>query len=516
MSQDQSSNKRIAKNTVMLYIRMFINMLVGLYTSRVVLQTLGVVDYGIYGVVGGVVTMFSFFSGTLTTASYRFLTIELGKGDAVQLHKVFCTCVQIHFIFAVIILVLVESLGPWFIDNKMTIPPDRLAAAHWVFHCSLIACLINVASLPYSALVMVHEHMNVYAYFSILESLLKLLIVYLLLCFDFDKLILYSFLVLVVSIIMRMTYCTYGKRKFEESKYEFIFDKNVFRSICNFSLWLLLSSLAGMGLTQGLSVLLNIFFGPVVNAARTIGDQVMGMVGTFTGGFTTALNPQITKQYAARNFTRMHLLIVNGCKYSFFLLYVLALPVFVEIDTILHVWLGIVPDHAVEFSRLCIIISLINTLSVSTTTGIHATGNIRKYTTGQCIANLLVLPISYLLLKGGMDPEVVFYLQIVTNVFLLIYRLMMCVQLFEMPVVLYCKSVLLRVSPVVIVSFMLTYAFSHYVVPDLVETGFWSMMIVSLFSVVANFLSIYYLGLACEERSMFVGYIRRRFLKFWN
>ena len=296
-----SSNKRIAKNTLLLYFRMLLTIVVGLYTSRVVLNTLGVNDYGVYNVVGGIVAMLSFLNSALTAASQRFIAFELGRGDLSKLKKIFCTSVTIHATLAAIIFVIAETVGLWFVNTHLNIDADRMVAANWVYQFSIFTFMLTVLSVPYNSCIVAHEHMNTFAYISILEVTLKLLIVYLLLVINYDKLITYGILVFAVALVVRLTYGIYSKRHFEECTYHFSFDKQLFKEMFSFAGWSVVGNLGFSFKDQAANIILNLFFGTVVNAARGIALQVNGIISGFSTNFMMALNPQITKQYAAGN-----------------------------------------------------------------------------------------------------------------------------------------------------------------------------------------------------------------------
>ena len=327
MQEISSNNKRIAKNTLLLYFRMLVTMAVSLYTSRVVLNILGVEDFGIYNVVGGIVAMFGFINGSMTSATQRYLTFELGQNNRTQLTKVFSTSLSIHAIISFLIIVLAETVGLWFLWNKMQIPADRMNAAFWVFQCSVAASVIMIMSVPYNAAIIAHERMSAFAYISIIEVSLKLLIVCFLRYFHTDKLILYAALIVIVQLVIRLCYSWYCNRHFKETKYRWIWDKTLFCEMTGFAGWNLFGNLAAITFTQGLNLLLNMFFGPVVNAARGIAVQAQTAIGQFSSNFQTALNPQITKSYATGDMEYMHGLIFRSAKFSFFLLLLLSLPV---------------------------------------------------------------------------------------------------------------------------------------------------------------------------------------------
>lgn len=318
MTNTAENNKRIAKNTLLLYIRMMLTMAVSLYTSRVVLNTLGVEDFGIYNVVGGVVAMFGFLNGAMATTTQRYITFELGRNDFKQLKKIFNISVSIHAFISIIILILAETIGLWFLYNKMTIPVERIDAALWAYQGSIISTIILIMSVPYNALIIAHEKMSTFAYISVLEAVLKLLIVYMLLIGDFDKLKLYALLMCCIQLIIRFIYGNYCKRHFPETKFQLYKDLKLFNNMLAFAGWNLWGNCASITFTQGVNILLNIFFGPIVNAARGITTQVQGAVNQFSWNFQTALNPQITKSYASGDYIYMHKLIFRSSKFTFF------------------------------------------------------------------------------------------------------------------------------------------------------------------------------------------------------
>ena len=352
MSEKSENNKRIAKNTLALYARMLFTMAVSLYTSRVVLNTLGVEDYGLYNVVGGFVAMFSFFNAAMASATQRYMNFELGRGDNARLHKVFCTSINIHAIISGVVLLLAETVGLWFVYTKLSIPPERFSAALWVYHASVLASVVMVMSIPYNAAIIAHERMGAFAYISVLEVTLKLLIVYMLVVTDIDKLKLYAVLMLLVQLLIRLIYGRYSGRNFAETHYRRMWDGALFREMTGFAGWNLFGNIAAVAFTQGLNVLLNMFFGPTVNAARGIAVQVQNAIKGFCVNFQTALNPQITKSYASDDMAYMHKLIFTSSKFSYYLLLLLSLPVILETPVILKWWLGIVPGHTVAFVRL--------------------------------------------------------------------------------------------------------------------------------------------------------------------
>ena len=409
----QDNSKRIAKNTMMLYVRTFLIMLVTLYTSRAVLQILGVEDFGIYDVVGSVVTMFSFINLSMATATQRYLNYELGKGSYDSLRTVFNTSIIIHGAIAIIILILGETAGLWFLQNKMQIPDGRTEAVFWVYQISLLSSLITFMNVPYNAAIIAHEKMSAFAYIAILEVIGRLLVVYLLLLIPYDKLILYAIFTCFVQIIIRLIYRSYCRRRFMETRYSFMWDKRLFYNMLSFCGWNLFGNIAYVCLTQGTNVLLNMFFMPVVNAAKGISFQVQLAITNLNQNFQMAVNPQIVKSYATNDMSYMHKLIFLNSRLSFYLVLLLSLPILLETNMILDLWLKhIVPDYSVVFVQLSMVIVLFQALAYPLITGNAATGNVRGLMVTVGVMFWMVIPLSYWGLKLGGDPTTVFWVQI--------------------------------------------------------------------------------------------------------
>lgn len=416
------NKQRIAKNTIMLYIRMLFIMVVGLYTSRVVLSTLGASDYGIYNVVGGFVAMLAYVNSTFVDATQRFISFSLGKGDIEELKKVFATSKATHYCLAFLILVVAETFGIWFINNHLNIDSNRLYAAHWVFQCSLISLIVTIISIPYNACIVAHEHMHVYAYVSIAEAILKLVVVYLLVISPFDHLITYAVLLVVVSLIVRLCYTIYCSRKFEECSVGFKFDNKKFKEMSSFAAWVLVGNLGFTFKDQFSNILLNVFLGTTVNAARGVSMQVNGIVNTFSRNFFMAISPQITKQYASNDINKSKQLVYIASKFSFLLMGFLTVPVIINANYLLNIWLVEVPQYTYEFICIVIIASQITSLSYSVTTAIQATGNIRAFQIGISFIMLLELPVAYVFLKLGYPAPYALLPAIVTSLIGIFYR----------------------------------------------------------------------------------------------
>ncbi len=495
MTDTSQSSKRIAKNTLLLYVRMLFMMAVSLYTSRVVLNTLGVEDFGIYNVVGGFVTMFTFINSAMASATQRYLNFELGTGNMQKLETVFCTSVNIHALISVIILLLAETVGLWFLYTHMTIPPERFSSAVWVYQFAILSTIVMIMSVPYNATIIAHEKMGAFAYISVLEVMLKLLIVYLLVVFDFDKLKLYAVLMFSIQLLIRIFYGNYRKLNFEVTKYRFAWDKGLFKEMTGFAGWNIFGNLAAVAFTQGINVLLNIFFGPAVNAARGVAVQVQNAIKGFCQNFQTAINPQIVKSYASKDYSYMYKLVFTSSKFSFYLLLILSLPVLCETHQILLWWLKIVPEHTVNFIRLILVISMIDALSNPVIQLALSTGKIKKYQIVVGTLLLLIVPVSYAALKMGADPEAVFAVHLSFVVLAQFVRLWMIRPMVNLSLRQYAKKVAL---PIIFVSVC------SVIIPLMIvrnmDENFVRFLIVTLVCVVTSTASIVAVGLTKGER----------------
>lgn len=505
MPKSSVNNKRIAKNTLFLYFRTLLIMLITLYTSRVILNVLGVEDYGIYNVVGGVVAMFSVISGALSSAISRFITFELGKGDKDRLNRIFSSSVNIQFFIALLVLALGEIVGLWFLNYKMNIPAERLEAANWVLQCSLLAFCINLISVPYNACIIAHERMKAFAYVSILEALLKLGVCFLITISPIDKLISYSTLLVGVSICIRSTYTIYCHRHFEESHYHFLFDKAILKEMTGFAGWNFFTNGAYIFNTQGINILINLFFGVTVNAARGIATQVDHAVLQLVNSFTTALNPQITKNYAAGNIDAMFSLVCQGAKFSFFLLFVFALPVLVETEYILTTWLKIVPPHAVNFVRLAIIASMVHIIGKTGYTAVMATGHIRRYVIWITTVGCLVFPLTWVAFELGAPSESTYVVFILVYMAVEIVRLWLMKEQLHFPVLRFAKEVLVKIVMVSVFAATMPVVFVNCVDSSMLRTI--SSIALCFICTVA---SIYLFGLTAGERKQIISVARNK------
>ena len=495
-SQTTDNNKRIAKNTLLLYVRMLFTMAVSLFTSRVILNTLGVEDYGINNVVGGIVTMFSVLSGSLSSSISRFITFELGKGNIERLKTIFSTGVNIQLGMSVLIIIIAEAVGIWFLNAKMNIPADRMVAANWVFQCAILTFVLNLLSVPYNAAIIAHEKMSAFAYISVVEVSLKLIIVYMLMISPFDRLETYAVLLLLVGAVIRFIYGYYCKRHFEECTYHFVFDKPVLKEMTGFAGWNFLGNGAYMLNTQGVNILMNLYFGVAVNAARGIATQVDAALKQFVNNFTTAVNPQITKSYAQGDLDCMHKLVCRSAKFSAFLMMFFAVPIILETNTILTIWLKTVPDYAVIFLQWIIISSFMDTvLANSLVTSMFATGKIKRYQIIVTTVGCLVFPLSWIAFKLGFEPQVGYILYFFIYTILLFVRLYLLKDMVKLPVMMYIREVLYKLAPVIVVGFA---------IPGILiltmDASWLRLILVCLLSVLVTAASEYFIGLSNKEK----------------
>ena len=499
------NNKRIAKNAILLYLRMFFMMAISLYTSRIILATLGIEDYGLYNVIGGIIGLFSFISGTMGAGTQRYLNFSLGEGDAMQLQNVFNTCLNIHTILSIFIVLLAETIGLWFLYTQMNIPENRMTAAFWVYQFSIFTTIIMVLSVPYNAIIIAHEKMNAFAYISIIEASLKLAIVYLLLIGNLDKLILYSFLMFLVQGSIRIIYGIYCKKNFPETKFKLTKDKKLIKEMLSFTGWNLWGGCAYIAFTQGLNILLNIFFGASINAARGIAVQVQNTVLQFSTNFQTAINPQIIKSYAKKDYTYMHELIYNGSKYTFFLLLLITLPIFIETPLLLNIWLKDVPNYTIPFLRIILCITIIDSVSNPIMISATATGNVKLYQSVIGGILLLIVPISYTVLKLGGSPISVFIVHFTICIIAFWVRIYIIRTMINLSIKKYFQKVILKIILVgatsIIIPLIITYIGNN--MPTLIH-----LIVVCSSCILSSLIFIYTLGLSSNEKTFITNKIK--------
>lgn len=500
-----SSNKRIAKNTLLLYARMLYSLVISLFTARVVLNALGAVDYGIYNVVGSVVSMFVFLRTAMGNSTHRYVAFALGKGDQQQLNKVFSTSIIIHFAIGIAIIVLAETVGLWFLYNKMVIPEERMVAAQWCYHFSVITCFLSVICVPYDAEIIAHEKMGVFAFVQMFNSTMNLVIAYLLVITNSDRLILYGLLLLSIQVLNRVFYGFYCSRKFEECHFTWMKDMSLIKEMTSFAGWSLIGNMIWVAYTQGTNILLNMFFGPVVNAARGIAVQVQSVIKGFVTNFQMAVNPQITKTYAAGELKQMHSLIFSSTKLSFFLLFMFFLPLFIEAEWILEIWLKNVPDHSVAYLRLSLLIMLFSPLVNPIETSNNATGDIKKFQIVVGCFNIFIVILSYVALKLGFPPESVFVVQLAISSIVLFVKLLLVRKKINLSIREYVVKVLLRLALVALISSVVPLSL-FYLLGQTVMNN----LLIIVVSVLCVVISAYYVGLSNHERTIITEKIRER------
>lgn len=494
-SQTTDNNKRIAKNTLLLYFRMLLMMFVTLFTSRVALDKLGVTDYGIYNVVGGVVAMLGFLNSSMSNAVQRYLSFEIGKNNEAGVNRIFNVSLFAHVGIAVFVFVVMEIVGVWYLNTHMNIPAERMDAANWVLQCSIFTTLFTIVQVPYNAIIISKEQMGIYAYISILEVVLKLLVVYMLVIGNFDKLKLYSVLIMVVTIGIVMIYRFYCTRKYKEAKFKFIKDWNLLKQIVGFASWNMLGELAWVFTGQGVNIILNSFFGPVVNAARGLAEQVNGAVNRFVANFQTAVNPQLIKNYASDQLGEMKTLLFRSTRFSYYLLLALSLPIILKMDFILHLWLKEVPDYTTGFCQLVLVSSLVSTLSNLLAQVARAYGKIRNYQIIVSIFLFLNFPLSYIVLKFGGSPLSTMFVNIGINAMLLFVRLRLTNRMIQMTYGSFIRNVLFPV--IIVTAVALVIPLTIYFMLD---NSIISFIIVCLVSFVSVGVSTYALGMNANER----------------
>lgn len=477
---------------------MLITMGTTIYTSRVILEALGIEDYGIYNVVGGVVAMFSMLTGSLSAAISRFLTFELGKNDQESLKKTFSAAVTIQVLQCVVVIAIAEPIGLYFLNNKMNIPEGRLFAANWVLQLSLITFCLNLTAIPYNASIIAHERMSAFAYMSIFEAISRLGIAILILISPIDRLIFYSILMTVVAFAVRTAYCIFCRKNFSECKFHFNIDTKTISQMFNFAGWNFIGASSAVLRDQGGNILLNLFFGPIENAARGVAIQVQNAVSHFSQSFTTALNPQITKNYANGNHEYMMRLIYVGARLSFYMLFVLTLPIIQNTNLILSAWLKVVPNNAVLFTQLALIFVLSESISTPLITAMLATGNIKKYQIIVGGLQMLNLPLSYALLKCGFRSEYIFIIAIVISQCCFFSRLFLLKNMIELNIKQYLKEVYLNVITVSTVATIPAIVLKNY----LEQNSLIGFVCLCTIAIICSIFSILFLGCNAKERSL--------------
>lgn len=503
MSNQVVSNSRIAKNTLMLYIRMLLLMFIGLFTSRVILQALGVEDYGINSVVAGFISMFGIITSSMSSAISRFITVELGKGRLERLKQVFSTSISVQLFMGLLIVVLIETLGIWFVSTKMQIPEGREVAAQWCLHCATLTTFISLMSVPFNSAIIAHEKMSAFAYMTIVDAVLKLLICYAIYVSPFDKLVTYSVLGVVVSIITTSIYWIYCLRKFEETSFNFRFDKSLFKEIWGFAGWNFFAQTAWILNTQGINMLMNLFFGVVVNAARGVAVQVNGVIQGFVSNFMVALNPQITKSYAVGDKDAAFRLACRGSRFSFYIMFILALPIMIESHQILELWLGNPPAQADAFVVWTILSTFTTILGNTLVTLQMAHGDIKKYQLWITVFGCFPFPLTWLVFKLGAPSIVSYYIYVAVYWGLIFVRYYLVHGTTGIPAKMYLWGVVARTHLVAVVS-----AIFPLVIFNMMPETMVRLLWVSITCVFSSVVVIYTIGIDKAEQN----FIRDKFL----
>lgn len=507
MNSNITKNKTIAKNTFYLYIRMLLMMAVSLYTSRIVLINLGVENYGIYQAVGGIVGFLDMVNGFMVNGVMRFLTFEMGRGDNIKLHRTFCTTMYIQIGVAIIIVLLAESIGLWFLFNKLVIPDNRLFAAFFVLQFSIITAVFNITQVPYTSIITSREKMGVFAGITIFDSLAKLAIVLVLPLVTFiDSLILYGFLLMVVGLISMSITRIYCIKHFEESQFKLLFDKDIFKQIASYSLWNVISTFGTVFSGQGMVILTNMFFSPSVVAARSISLTVSGQATRFVQSFRQAINPQIVKSFAAGDIERSHSLLLTSTQFSFYLVLLISLPLYLLINPVLNLWLKEVPDYTLVFAKVVLIENLFSTIVSCFYTAIYAKGRLKEFVLTSSMTKILMFPIVYILFKLGYDPITLSWASLIANILIAIiidpFILVRIVGYTYKEI----YGVILKCFIITIIAIPIPYLIYTYVDENTIK-GFTTILCTSISCVL---LTIYTFGIDKNIRMKLIYYIKEK------
>lgn len=501
---EESSNKRIIKNSAMLFFRMLITMGISLYSSRIILENLGIEDYGTYNAVGSFVAMFGFINSSMTACTMRYLTHALGKGDNENLMKTFSTSLIIHIIIALIITILAETVGLWFIQNKLEIAPDSRDIAMWVYQISIITTIIMIISVPYNAVIVAHEKMSAFAYISVIDVLLRLFVALSISLFTNNKLIIYAILLLLIQLIIRLIYGVYCHHNFIETRGKLYFNRGLAKEMFSFATWDLYGNFSTVVRTQGVAILLYNFFGAVSNAASAISSQIQGTVMQIVNNVIMAVRPQIIKSYSAENFTRMNLLIERGTIFSFLLMVTIATPIMVELPTILKIWLVEIPEYTIVFCRTTLIFSAVTILSMYLSTGVHATGNVKRVSFINGTLYISVIPLAYIAYKLNAKAEIAYILNIFTAILgVLNFAWTLHIQMQTFSFSKYMKNVFIKCI-IIITTFLITvFYIRSYISNELI--GFVISFATSILLCIVTLI----LTTKKEEKQLITKYIRK-------
>lgn len=492
---------------MLLYIRMLFMMLINLYASRLILEKLGVEDYGIYNIIGGVVALFTFISGAMTASTQRFLNYYLGLKDLIGLNKAFNASQVIHIFISLSVLTLAETIGLWFLYNKLVIPIERFDAAFWTYQCSIISTCIIIISYPYNATIIANEKMGAFAYISILENILKFAIIFLLGQNEYDKLVLYAVLLMTIQVIITSIYRIYCTKHFPETHFNIKnIPKRLYKEILSFSGWNLLGNIANIALIQGTNILLNLFFGPTVNAAKGISVQVQNAVGAFCSNFQTAQNPQIMKSFSSGELNEMHSLVCRTSRFSFYLMLIFSVPIIMKANDILILWLKNPPEYTSIFVQYTMIFNLIQSLANPLLTSSLATGNVKKIMLYIAILFWLIIPLGYIMLKLGGNPIIIFQIQLALYILAHIMRIYIVCHQIKLPIKIYISNVLIPIIKIALFTSILGYTLSHCF-----DNNFLSLLTYATTCFFATIGIIYIWGLKLEEKKTIINFLKNKF-----
>ena len=480
-------------------------MVISLYTSRVILKALGIEDYGIYNIVGGFVSMFSMISTSLAGAISRFITFSLAKDSSERIKEVFSTSIIIQIALCILLLIIAETVGIWFINNKMIIPTDRLFATNWVFQISVLTTMIQLISIPYNGLIIAHEKMSAFAFIGMYEGIIKLLIAFIIPFSTSDSLIMYAVLMCILSVSVRLLYGFYCKKHFAETKFKFVWDKALLRQMFGFAGWNFIGTTSGVLRSQGINILINLFCGPAVNAARGIAMQVNNAVSGFSSNFTTAVRPQITKLYAVNNKAEYENLVIKSTKFTFYILMILCIPLILESDFIIHKWLVEVPEYTIEFVCVILLLTMVDSFSTSLVTLLLATGKIKKYQILVGGIQLLNFPLAYVLLKLGFNPVSTVSSVILISFICLMTRLHLLKKMIQFPVSQFYVKVVLRCLVIFILCFAIIIPIKQLINVD----GWGGFLFGLIISEAITLPFIYVLGFTQSERMFVINSIKK-------
>ncbi len=499
-----NNNKRIAKNTIMLYIRMLLIMAVTLYTSRVILEVLGVEDFGIYNIIAGVIVLFSFLNSAMTTATQRYLSIAIGKNDGLLVQKVFSTSLLSHLILVGIVLVLSESIGLWFVNTQLDIPLERKSATNIIYHVVIITTCFSIIRIPFNASIIANERMPFYAYISVIEAILKLVIVWALKLFPYDKLILYSILLLFVTIVVNMVYIIYCMRNLDNQRISLRTNWDLFKEMSSFASWNLFGGIADVGYKQGTNIILNIFCGVVLNATMGIVNQIRTAVYTFVSNLQTAANPQIIKLYASKDIPNFHKLICSISKYSVYLMLFLSVPLILNMEFVLNLWLKNPPEYSVVFSQLILIFCILDSLSGPLWTAMQAMGQIRSFMMVTSFCLLLNLPFTYIALWYGYPPESMLIIQILVVILTLFVRLLFVRKYAILKIRCYLSTVIVPIFLVILFGLPIPILISQYTI------GFERFLTTLIANCICLLIVVYCVGIDKVEKRFVISFVKSK------